>query len=50
MPNRVHMAFTPLINVEKQEMRSLAETMDALKGASARMINRKLDRRGRVWQ
>jgi len=50
MPDHVHMVFTPLINMEKQEMRSLAEIMDALKGASAHMINRKLDRQGKVWQ
>ncbi|MGC2324496.1 MAG: transposase, partial [Terriglobales bacterium] len=50
MPDHVHMAFVPLINVEKQETRSLAEIMDALKGASAHMINRKLGRKGKVWQ
>ena len=50
MPDHVHMVFVPLINPEKQETRSLAEIMDALKGASAHMINRKLARKGRVWQ
>ena len=50
MPDHVHMVFMPLINPEKQEMRSLAEIMDALKGASAHMINRELGRKGKVWQ
>jgi len=50
MPDHVHMVFTPLINVEKREMRSLAEIMDALKGASAHMINRKLGRPGESLQ
>ena len=50
MPDHVHMVFVPLINVERQETRSLAEIMDALKGASAHMINRRLGRKGKVWQ
>ena len=37
-------------NSENQETRSLAEIMDALKGASAHMINRRLGRKGKVWQ
>ena len=44
------MIFTPLVNLEKQEIRSLAEIMDALKGASAHIINRRLERDGPVWQ
>ena len=31
-------------------MYSLAEIMGGIKGASAQLINRELDRRGRVWQ
>jgi hypothetical protein len=37
-------------SVQKQPMCSLAEIMDAVKGASAHMINHMLARRGRVWQ
>ena len=50
MPDHVHMVFTPLINMERQEMRSLAEITNAVKGASAHIINRKLGRKGKVWQ
>ena len=32
------------------EIYSLAEIMGGIKGASAQLTNRKLDRRGRVWQ
>ena len=32
------------------EIYSLAEIMDAIKGASAHMVNKTLVRRGRVWQ
>jgi REP element-mobilizing transposase RayT len=50
MPDHVHMIFTPLINREAMEVYSLAEIMDAVKGASAHKVNRALGRRGRVWQ
>ncbi len=50
MPDHVHMIFTPLVNQEAQEVSSLAEIMDAIKGASAHKINRALGRKGRVWQ
>jgi REP element-mobilizing transposase RayT len=48
MPDHVHLIFTPLADLE--EVYSLAEIMGGIKGASAQLINRALDRRGRVWQ
>jgi REP element-mobilizing transposase RayT len=50
MPDHVHMIFTPLVNEPAAEVYSLAEIMDAIKGASAHKINRKLGHAGRVWQ
>jgi REP element-mobilizing transposase RayT len=50
MPDHVHMIFTPPVNREAMEVYSLAEIMDAVKGAAAHRINRALGRRGRVWQ
>jgi putative transposase len=50
MPDHVHLIFTPLVNLEKREIYSLAEIMGGIKGAAAQLINRELDRRGRVWQ
>ena len=50
MPDHVHMIFTPMVNLQALEVYSLAEIMDALKGASAHRINKALGRKGRVWQ
>ena len=50
MPDHVHLIFTPLIDYEAMEVCSLAEIMDAIKGASAHKINHALQRKGRVWQ
>ncbi len=50
MPDHVHLIFIPLINEKAREVYSLAEIMDAIKGASAHLINRLLARNGRVWQ
>jgi REP element-mobilizing transposase RayT len=50
MPDHVHMIFTPLIDLEAMEVCSLAEIMDAVKGASAHRVNKALGRKGRVWQ
>jgi REP element-mobilizing transposase RayT len=50
MPDHVHMIFTPLVNPQAREINSLAEIMDAIKGASAHRVNRLLARKGRVWQ
>ena len=50
MPDHVHVVFTPLINELKREIYSLAEIMDGIKGASSHLINRALNRGGKVWQ
>jgi REP element-mobilizing transposase RayT len=50
MPNHVHMIFTPLVNQRAMEIYSLAEIMDSVKGFSAHRVNKKLGRKGRVWQ
>jgi REP element-mobilizing transposase RayT len=50
MPDHVHMIFTPLVDKQAMQICSLAEIMDAVKGASAHKVNRMLGRRGRVWQ
>ena len=45
MPDHVHMIFTPLVNQQAMEIYSLAEIMDAVKGASAHGVNRALGRK-----
>ena len=50
MPEHVHMIFSPMINYRVKEYYSLAEIMDAIKGASAHKINWALGRTGHIWQ
>jgi len=50
MPDHVHMIFTPLVNEQVTEVCSLAEIMNAIKGASAHRVNSALDRIGKVRQ
>jgi REP element-mobilizing transposase RayT len=50
MPDHAHIIFTPLIDVERSEVFSLARITKAIKGTSAHLINRRLGRPGRVWQ
>jgi REP element-mobilizing transposase RayT len=50
MPDPVHMIFAPLVNQRAMEIYSLAEIMDSVKGFSAHRVNKKLGRKGRVWQ
>jgi len=50
MPDHVHMIFTPLTDPERFEVFSLARITKAIKSTSAHLINRRLGRRGRVWQ
>jgi REP-associated tyrosine transposase len=50
MPDHVHMIFTPLVDVERSEVFSLARITKGIKGTSAHMINRQLGRTGQVWQ
>jgi REP element-mobilizing transposase RayT len=49
MPDHVHLAFTPLVD-DVGRPYSLAEIMQAIKGASAHAINKCLGRKGSVWQ
>ena len=44
------MIFTPLVNEQAMEVFSLAEIMDAIKGASAHKMNKMLGRKGSLWQ
>jgi REP element-mobilizing transposase RayT len=48
MPNHVHILFQIAEN-ELGVMYSLAYVMKAIKGASARFLNLKLNRKGRLW-
>jgi len=50
MPDHVHLIFTPLVDYGRMEVFSLAEIMDAIKGASANRVNKTPHRTGRVWQ
>jgi putative transposase len=50
MPDHVHMILTPLTDQVHSTVISLVEIMKAIKGASARDINRHSGRRGAVWQ
>jgi len=49
MPTHVHLLFTALEN-ERGEPFSLAEIMKGIKGSSARNINKRLGRKGQLWQ
>ena len=50
MPDHVHMIFTPLVNEEASAIYSLAHITKAIKSASAHLINRRLGRKGQIWQ
>jgi REP element-mobilizing transposase RayT len=50
MPDHVHMIFTPRVDYAASEVFSLARITKAIKGASSHLINRKLNRTGRLWQ
>jgi putative transposase len=50
MPDHVHIIFTPLIDIERSEIFSLARITKAIKGTSSHLINHQLGRPGRVWQ
>ena len=49
MPDHVHMVATPLRDVNGR-IYGLAEILGGIKGASAHCVNRKLQRKGSVWQ
>jgi len=48
MPDHVHLTFTP--RYDGDSVRSVAEIMQGIKGASAHKINHLLERTGQVWQ
>lgn len=50
MPDHAHLIFTPLVELERAEVFSLARITKAIKGTSAHLINRQLGRPGKVWQ
>jgi putative transposase len=50
MPDHVHMIFTPLVDIQRSEVFSLARITKAIKGSSAHSINRRRGGPGRVWQ
>ncbi|HKF21810.1 MAG TPA: transposase [Candidatus Angelobacter sp.] len=49
MPTHIHLLFTALEN-DHAEPFSLAEIMKGIKGSSAYNINKRLGRRGQLWQ
>ena len=50
MPDHVHMLFTPLVDIERFEVFSLARITKAIKSTSAHLINRQRGRPEKVWQ
>ncbi len=50
MPDHVHLVLTPSIDETRYEIYSLTQILQSIKAASARSINQRLGREGRVWQ
>jgi REP element-mobilizing transposase RayT len=50
MPDHAHLILTPEIDEVRQRMMPLFEIMKAIKGASARKINQRLEQHGAIWQ
>ena len=50
MPDHVHLILVPLVNETEKRTWTMPEILDAVKGASAHLINNHLSRRGPVWQ
>jgi len=50
MPDHVHMILIPLIDEKERRTWTLPGILDAVKGASAHLINKNLNRRGLLWQ
>ena len=48
MPDHVHMVLAPKYDADGPV--SIAEIMQAIKGASAHRINKALGRRGKIWE
>ncbi len=49
MPEHVHLLFLPLKN-DRGRLHTFAETVGAIKSASAHAVNKSLKRKGPVWQ
>jgi len=50
MPDHVHLILVPLVNEKEKRTWTMPEILNAVKGASAHLINKLLSRRGPVWQ
>jgi len=50
MPDHVHLILIPTIDAKRRAVIPLPAIMKAIKGASAHQINRRLARRGSIWQ
>jgi REP element-mobilizing transposase RayT len=50
MPEHVHLILTPLIDLRRQQVYALPEILDAIKGTSSHMINKRQGSRGPAWQ
>ncbi len=50
MPDHVHLILTPGIDRQRREIYPLFAIMRDIKASSARAINQRLNRNGRVWQ
>jgi REP-associated tyrosine transposase len=50
MPDHAHLILTPAIDELRRRVVPLFEIMRAIKGASARNVNQKLERHGAIWQ
>jgi putative transposase len=50
MPDHAHLILTPGIDELRQRVLPLFEIMKAIKGASAREINHRIQRHGAIWQ
>ncbi len=50
MPDHAHLILTPGIDARRHRVMPLFEIMQAIKGASARKINQRLECHGAIWQ
>jgi REP element-mobilizing transposase RayT len=50
MPDHVHLILCPLTDTSRNLVVPLPEIMKAIKGASAHMINRRLEQKQTIWQ
>ena len=50
MPDHVHLVLQTLLDPQSRCEYSLSEILQAIKGASVHKINRRMGRRGSLWQ